>query len=41
MSRATVGVGEELPDPFAYPPEAHRRRHDPKGYTNYRGRGAQ
>lgn len=35
MSRATGGIEEELPDPFAYPPETHRRRHGPAGYTNY------
>jgi hypothetical protein len=35
MSRPTGRVGEELPDPFAYPPGAHHRRHGPAGYTNY------
>lgn len=35
MSHPTGWSGEDLPDPFAYPLEAHRRRHDPAGYTNY------
>jgi HNH endonuclease len=35
MSRQTEGGGEELPAPFAYPTEAHHRRHGPAGYTNY------
>ncbi len=35
MSRSTGRVEEGLPDPFAYPPGAHRRRHGPAGYTNY------
>src|SRR5436309_202187 len=35
MSRPTERIGEELPDPFAYPHEAHQRRHGPAGYTNY------
>jgi hypothetical protein len=35
MSRPTERIGEELPDPFAYPAEAHQRRHGPAGYTDY------
>ncbi len=35
MNFPTGGVGEELPDPFAYPREAHQRRHGPVGYTNH------
>jgi hypothetical protein len=35
MTRPTDGGGAELPVPFAYPPEAHQRRHGPAGYANY------
>jgi hypothetical protein len=35
MSGPTGGVGEEWPDPFAYPPKAHHRRHGPAGCTIY------
>ena len=35
MSLATGGIGEGLPDLFAYLPAAHQRRHGPAGYSNY------
>ena len=36
MNCQSDGDGDELPVPFVYPPEEHRRRHCPAGYRNYK-----